>query len=99
VDCEARAEVDKLLDVTRRFLAGEIDAATFDARYAQGFADANGDWGDEVFGELESLAVTVNMYVEDPARRTQPDDIDEDELRATAARVRESVAALIGPGD
>lgn len=72
-----------LIDLTRSFLAGEIDAPSFDTQYRELFATMP-VLGDETFLPLDYLFVACDRHVEDPDLFEPPDDLDEDGLRAAA---------------
>ena len=72
-----------LVDLTRRFLAGEMSAASFDTQYRALFATMP-MLGDKTFKPLDDLFMVCEAYVEDPELRDHKWDVDEDGLRAGA---------------
>ncbi|MBA3780792.1 MAG: hypothetical protein H0X12_02940 [Nocardioides sp.] len=81
-DCE---QIRPLVELTGQFLIGEIDAASYDVRFREVFSGM-APVEEERFFALENLAVACDSYVEDPGLRDQPEDLDEDGLRAAAVQ-------------
>ena len=77
--------VKELVTLTQRFLAGEVDAPTFDDTFRKLFSRLP-LLDEETFVILERLAFACEDYVEDPELRDEPGDLDEQGL-AEAARV------------
>jgi len=72
-----------LVDLTRSFIAGEMDAATFDESFRATFRTMP-VLGDETFLPLDFLFVACDRYVDDPELREPPEDLDEAGLLESA---------------
>ena len=72
-----------MVDLIQRFLAGDLDAPTFDERYRQAFFEYP-ELDKETYLPLEQLAFVSSEYVDVPELR-ETGDVD-DEALAEAAR-------------
>ncbi|MFC7492700.1 MULTISPECIES: colicin immunity domain-containing protein [unclassified Nocardioides] len=79
------AAAQPLIDLTRSFLADELDASSYDEQFRKLFSRLP-RVDEETFFALENLAVACDDYVEDPALRDGPHDLDEAGLRDAARR-------------
>lgn len=73
------------IDLISRFEAGQITAPQFEREYLTRFKNDKVAYSDDVFEILNELFYAVDDYVENPAIRTSPEDLDEDQLRERAA--------------
>lgn len=80
----------EIIDLTRRFLDGDISGPEFDDAYRDQFSRMP-VLGEDMFLALENLAYACSQYVEDPALRDEPEDVDEEGLAEAA---REALRAL-----
>ncbi len=86
-----------LIVLIRDFVEHRISADEFESRYLTAFKAGTGDVADDdIFETLDGLFADVDAYVADPTLRTDPEDLDEEQLRACAARVLEK---LVPPGN
>ena len=85
--------VRPLVSLTRRFLAGEIEPAAYDARYRQAMFAAD-DLAEPLWGILDAQWHACEAYVDDPTLREPPDDLGPAELRSAARRTLDRLAAL-----
>lgn len=76
--------VDDIVGLTRAFLAGQVGAPDFDRDYRDRFSRMP-ILDETTFETLQDLAFACADYVEDPALRDEPGDLDESAL-AEAAR-------------
>lgn len=80
-----------LIDLIRRFVAGEMDAQTFDIEYRAAFMQLP-LLGEPLFPILDRLAIECVEYIDVPELR-EPGDIGDEELteaaRKTLADLRE----------
>ncbi len=72
-----------LIVLTQSFLAGEMDASTFDEGFREIFSRMP-HLEEETFFALENLAVACSDYIEEPEFRLEETDLDEEGLRAAA---------------
>ena len=85
-----------LVDLTRRFLAGELSAADYDTRYRATFMTMP-VLGDETFESVNALFLACEAYVEDPELRDHKWDVDEAGLREAASKALLELERLGGP--
>lgn len=73
-----------LIKLTRQFLAGDLEAKTFDEGLRDLFSQLPPGVDDETFFALENLVVACSDYVAEPEFRLERTDLDEEGLRAAA---------------
>ncbi|GAA2115481.1 colicin immunity domain-containing protein [Nocardioides bigeumensis] len=84
--------VEALISLIRRFVAGEIDAQTFDVAYREAFLHLP-LLGEPLFPILDRLAIECVEYVDVPALR-EPGDVGDAELAEAARRALRELDAL-----
>jgi hypothetical protein len=69
-------EVENLMDLIRRLLAGELPPSQFDVAYLNRFAENRGSDPIELWEAFRDLAYVANEYVEDDELRDPKFDAD-----------------------
>lgn len=91
-----RAVVEAYLSLVEEFLAGDIDARTFERRYLEAWSSAPPHGPGPLFDVLEGLFLDVDAYCADPELRDEG-DLDDDALRLSAQKARRRLSELMRP--
>ena len=76
------------------FIAGRIGASAFEGAYLHAIKSEERILGDDVFSILQELFEDADAYVPYPDLRTDPEDLDDDQLRGCAVRARGALREL-----
>jgi self-protective colicin-like immunity protein len=94
MEADERRSVQGFVDLVHQLLSRDLAPAELESEFF-------GLWGrdvttrsPEVFAALERFFFVVEDYVDDPALRDEPGDLDEEQLRAGAQRLLDELAAL-----
>ena len=87
-------DVPSYLDLIDRFIARDISAADFEKSFLQELKSERRILEDAVYSIFQELFEDADAYVEQPELRTEPEDLDDDQLLASALRARDSLRAL-----
>jgi hypothetical protein len=91
----ASTAVQPLIALIEAFLGGAMDVRTFERRYLEtDYICGHETWPDAEYEVLQELFWAVDAFVADPELRDSPEDLDEDQLRAEAARAIAALRAL-----
>lgn len=82
------------IDLLDRFIAHQLAAPAFDASYLQMVKSEDRALGEPVYPVLQELFEDADAYVERPELRTEPDDLDDEQLRECALRARQALKEI-----
>jgi hypothetical protein len=75
------AQVNRYIHLLKEFVAGTIDASSFERQYIQAFKIETSFFSDDVFAILDGLFAEVDAFCADPELRANTSDaISEEEL-------------------
>jgi hypothetical protein len=87
-------DVSSYIDLIDRFIGGDISAPDFEKFFLQAMKSERRILGDPVYPILQELFEDADAYVEQLELRTEPEDLDDEQLRASALRARHALRAL-----
>ncbi len=90
-----RRSLGDYLDLVHRYVSGELDGPSFETAF---FALNGRDpylRPEPVHAVMEGFFQAVEDYVADPALRTEPEDLDDDQLRARARQLLADLDQLL----
>jgi hypothetical protein len=87
-------DVSSYVDLIDRFIGRDISAADFEKSFLHALKSERRTLGDSVYPVLQELFEDADAYVEQPELRTQPEDLDDDQLLASAHRARQALRGL-----
>jgi hypothetical protein len=76
------------------FIANRMSAPEFQKAYLSALQDEQRIFGDEVFSAIQELFEDADAYVAYPELRTEPEDLDDEQLRKCAVRARSELRDL-----
>jgi hypothetical protein len=76
------------------FISDKMSAAEFENSYLSAIKSERRMLADDVFPILQELFEDADAYVPYPDLRTDPEDLDDDQLRACAIRARRTLREL-----
>jgi hypothetical protein len=79
------------IELIDSFAGGEISASEFDRSFIRAMKLERRILGEPVYSILEELFEDADAYVERPELRTEPEDLDDEQLLSCALRSRESL--------
>jgi hypothetical protein len=88
------ADVSSYVDLIDRFIGREISAPDFEKSFMQAMKSERRTLGDPVYPILQELFEDADAYVEQAELRTEPEDLDDDQLLASALRARRALSGL-----
>ena len=84
--------VSTYLGLIDSFVAQSISAPEFEKSLLAAFKAERRTLGEPVYPILQELFEDADAYVADPNLRTDPDDLDEDQLLEAAPRARRALS-------
>jgi hypothetical protein len=87
-------DIGLYLRLLEDFIAERISAPEFEKSYLSAVKSEQRILGDPVFPVLQRLFEDADDYVAYPELRTEPEDLDDDQLRECAVRARSELRGL-----
>jgi asparagine synthase (glutamine-hydrolysing) len=87
-------DVSSYVDLIDRFIGRDISAPDFEKSFLQAMKSERRTLGDPVYPILQELFEDADAYVEQAELRTEPEDLDDEQLRASALRARHALSGL-----
>ena len=87
-------DVSSYVDLIDRFIARDISAPDFAKSFLRTTKSERRTLGDPVYPILQELFEDADAYVEQAERRTEPEDLDDEQLLASALRARRALRGL-----
>lgn len=87
-------DVSGYLAVIGKFVDGDIDARTFETEYLHLAKSEQRLLDDDIYAVIQDLFGDADAYVDDPELRTDPEDLDADQLLASARRAQERLRRI-----
>jgi hypothetical protein len=87
-------DISSYLDLIDRFVGREISAPEFEMSFLRAVKSEHRILGDPVFPVLEELFEDADAYVARVELRTDPEDLDDEQLLACALRARDALRGL-----
>ena len=86
--------VSSYLEIIDRFIGCEIAAPDFEKSFLQTMKSERRTLGDPVYPILQELFEDADAYVAQAELRTEPEDLDDDQLLASTLRARDALRGL-----
>lgn len=93
-DLPRSRDIGEYIALIDAFISNKIDAPEFEAAYLKAIKFEQRMLVDEVFSILQELFEDADAYVPYPELRTDPEDLDDAQLRECAIRARRSLNAI-----
>jgi hypothetical protein len=87
-------DISSYVDLIDRFIAGDVSAPDFQKLFLQAVKSEHRILGDPVFPVLQELFEDADAYVTRVELRTEPEDLDDEQLLASALRARHALRGL-----
>jgi hypothetical protein len=87
-------DVSSYLDIIDRFIGRDISSPDFQKSFLQALKSEHRILGEPVFPVLQELFEDADAYVDRAELRTEPEDLDEEQLLACALRARDALRGL-----
>jgi hypothetical protein len=87
-------DVASYVDLIDRFIGRDISAADFEMSFLQAMKSERRILGDPVYPILQEMFEDADAYVEEAELRTEPEDLDDEQLLASALRTRHALRGL-----
>jgi hypothetical protein len=87
-------DISLYVDLIDRFVGRDISAPDFDKSFLKAMKSEQRTLGDPVYPILQELFEDADAYVEQAELRTDPEDLDDEQLRASALRARDVLRDL-----
>jgi len=87
-------EISSYLDLIDCFVGRDISASDFEKSFLQAMKSEQRTLGDPVYPILQELFEDSDAYVEQAELRTEPEDLDDEQLLASALRARRALRGL-----
>ena len=84
-------DISMYVDLIEQFISGSITAAEFEGRFIQQMKAERRTLGEPVYPILQELFEDADAYVKQPELRTEPEDLDDEQLLRCAHRARNSL--------
>ncbi|GAC1456319.1 MAG: hypothetical protein PVSMB1_06000 [Gemmatimonadaceae bacterium] len=84
-------DISPYLDLFDRFIERKLTAAEFEASFLQMMKHEHRTLGDPIYPLLQELFEDADAYVESPELRTEPEDLDDEQLLGCAIRTRQAL--------
>ncbi|MFS0899163.1 colicin immunity domain-containing protein [Mycolicibacterium litorale] len=81
-------------DLIDRFIENSITASEFESAFLRAIKQEQRILGNPVYPILQELFEDTDAYVSDPSLRTEPEDLDDEQLRACARRARQALRVV-----
>lgn len=89
-----RLDIVVYTEVIDRFIDGSITAAEFTQSFLRAMKSERRMLGEPIHPLLQELFEDADAYVEDPNLRSEPEDLNDEQLRACASRIRRALTDL-----
>jgi hypothetical protein len=87
-------DISSYVDLIDRFIGRDVSASDFEKSFLQAMKSENRTLGDAVHLILQELFEDTDAYVEHAELRTEPEDVDDERLLASALRARHALRGL-----
>jgi len=87
-------DISSYLDLIDRFIGRDISAPDFEKSFLHAMKAERRILGDPVYPILQELFEDADAYVEQAELRTEPEDLDDDRLLASALRARDALRGI-----
>src|ERR1700754_4927689 len=87
-------EISSYMDLIDRFIGRDICAPEFEKSFLRAMKAEQRTLGDPVYPILQELFEDADAYVEQAELRTDPEDLDDEQLLACALRARDALRGL-----
>jgi Bacterial self-protective colicin-like immunity len=87
-------DISSYLDLIDHFIGRDISAPDFEKSFLQAMKSEQRTLGDPVYPILQELFEDADAYVEQAELRTEREDLDDDQLLASALRARDALRGL-----
>ena len=87
-------DISSYFDLIDRFVGRDISAPDFEKSFLQAMKAEQRTLGNPVYPILQELFEDADAYVEQAELRTEPEDLDDDQLLASALRARDALRGL-----
>jgi Bacterial self-protective colicin-like immunity len=87
-------DVSSYLDLIDRFIGSDISAPDFEKSFLRAMKSERRILGDPVYPILQELFEDADAYVEQVELRTEPEDLDDEQLLASALHARHALSGL-----
>ena len=84
-------EISSYISLIESFIGGSITAVAFEKAYLHQMKNEARTFGDPVYPILQELFEDVDAFVERPELRSDPDDLDKQQLTDCAVRARQQL--------
>ena len=79
-----RRSLSQYRNLISRYISGDVDGRAFEAAFFKLSSDDPYGRPEPIYNLMDNFFVAVDAYVADPELRTEPEDLDDDQLRAIA---------------
>jgi hypothetical protein len=87
-------DVSSYVDLIDRFVGRDVSAPAFEKSFLCAMKSERRVLGDPVYSVLQELFEDADAYVEQAELRTEPADLDDEQLLASAFRARNALRGL-----
>lgn len=87
-------DVSSYVDLIDRFIGRDLSARDFEKSFLQAMKSERRVLGDPVYPILQELFEDADAYVEQAGLGTEPKDLDDEQLLASAVRARHALRGL-----
>jgi hypothetical protein len=87
-------DICSYVDLMDRFIARDISAPDFEKSFLQAMKSERRILGDPVYPILQELFEDADAYVEQAQLRTEPEDLNDEQLLASALHARHALRGL-----
>jgi Bacterial self-protective colicin-like immunity len=87
-------DISLYVDLIDRFIGRDISAPDFEKSFLKAMKSEQRTLGGPVYPILQELFEDADAYVEQAELRTEPEDLDDDQLLASALRARDVLREL-----
>lgn len=84
-------DISMYVDLIGQFIKGSIAAADFEGQFIQQMKAERRTLGEPIYPILQELFEDADAHVEQPELRTEPEDLDDEQLLRCARRARASL--------
>jgi len=86
--------ISSYVEIIDRLIGRDVSAPDFEKSFLQAMKSEQRTLGDPVYPILQELFEDADAYVEQAELRTEPEDLDDDQLLASALRARDALRGL-----
>ena len=87
-------DISSYIDLIDRFIGRDLSAPEFEKSFLQALKVERRTLGNPVYPILQELFEDADAYVEQAELRTEPEDLDDEQLLASALRARQALNGL-----